>query len=142
MRIEVGDYVLEVDPIKTKNTYQSIKCGGAKTCGCTYCLNYLSVIQKAFPPPVLAFFSQAGIDIQKDAEVYEQGEILPGIRSYGGEYYLWGSVISEVKKEQILGKGFSFTFMQPTPLVQEQFKKAGALCFMFNAELPWVLDNE
>lgn len=142
MRIELGDYILEADSERTKRTYFEIGKGGAESCGCSYCRNYLATIPQALPAEVLEFFSKAGIDPMKDAEVYEQGEVSPGVRSYGGEYCFWGSVVSEPKKEQVLSKGFQFAFKRPSPLAQEQFRSEEALCFYFNAELPWVLENE
>ncbi len=139
MRIELGDYILEVDSERTKRTYLEIVTGGAESCGCSYCRNYLATLPQALPDEVIEFFSIAGIDPKKDAEVYEQGEVSPGVRSYGGEYYLWAAIVSEPKKKQVLSKGFEFAFMQPSPLAQEQFRSEGSLCFFFNAELPWVI---
>ncbi len=142
MRIELGDYVLEADSERTKITYRDIVTGGAEGCGCSYCRNYLATLPQALPNEVLAFFAKSGIDPRKDAEVYEQGPISPGVRSYGGEYYLWGAVVVEPKKKQVLSKGFEFAFVPPSPLAQEQFRGEGSLCFHFDAELPWVLEED
>ncbi len=142
MKLELGNYVLEVDSERTKNTYLEIQKGGAEICGCSYCQNYIATFLKSFPDEVLHFFSYAGVDPHKDAEIFEQGEVSPGLRSYGGEYYLWGSIISESKKEQVLNKGFQFVFKQPSPLAQDQFRNEKSLCFYFITELPWVLDDE
>ena len=142
MRIELGDYVLEVDPERTKATYRQIEKGGAETCGCSGCKNYRAALPESLPKEVVLFFSTAGVDPTKDAEIYEQGELSHGVRSYGGEYYLWGTIVTEPRKEQVLSNNFRFTFMQPSPLAQKQFRSEGALCFYFTAELPWVLDSE
>ena len=142
MRIELGDYVLEVDPERTERTYREIQKGGAESCSCSGCKNYLAALPESLPKEVILFFSKAGIDPKKDAEVYEQGEVSPGIRSYGGEYYLWGAITSEPKREQVLNNNFRFAFMKPSPLAQKQFRSEGALCFYFHAELPWVLESE
>ncbi len=142
MKLDLGGYVLEADPARTRKTYLEIGKGGAEECGCSYCRNYLAVLPSALPEQVLSFFSAAGIDVRKDAEIYEQGEVSPGMRSYGGEYYLWGSVVTEPIGEQTLPNGFRFAFTKPTPLAQEQFKSEGALCFYFTANLPWVLKGE
>ena len=142
MRIQLGDYVLEVDSERTKSTYIEIEKGGAETCKCVGCKNYVAALPGSLPDEVLQFFYSTGIDPKKNAEVYEQGEILPGIHSYGGEYYLWGSIVSEPKREHVLSKGFRFAFMKPSPLAQKQFRNEGALCFYFNAEIPWVLARD
>ncbi|NTV10580.1 MAG: hypothetical protein HGA47_07375 [Zoogloea sp.] len=102
----------------------------------------MAALQQALPSEVMRFFAAAGIDPRKDAEVYEQGEIAPRVHSYGGEYYFWGEIVSQARREQVFPNGFRFVFMQPSPLAQEQFKNEGALCFYFTAEIPWVLGNE
>lgn len=139
--LDLGGYVLEVDSERTRKTYLEIEKGGAESCGCSSCRNYLA-LPTSLPEEVLRFFLMAGIDMKKDAEVYEQGEVSPEVRSYGGEFYFFGSVIAEPKDEQYLSKNFRYTFTRPTPLAQEQFRNEEALCFCFNAELPWILGNE
>jgi hypothetical protein len=142
MRIEIGKFVLEVDSERTKRTYLEIQKGNAERCGCVYCRNYLAAFEQCFPDEVLKFFSNAGIDPKKDAEVYELGEIATGIRLYGGEYYLWGVIITKPNGKQVLSKRFKFEFSQPSILAQDQFQSEGSLRFEFNAELPWILVNE
>lgn len=142
MRSILGGYVLDIDVERTRNTYRTIEKGGAESCGCSSCRNYLSALPDALPKELLRFLSEAGIDVRKDAEVYENGEVSPGIRSYGGEYYFWGSIVAEPKKEQIFANGFRFAFTGPSPLVQDEFRSQGAICCCFDGNLPWLLKDE
>ena len=139
--IEIGGWVVSVDAERTRATYASIAKGGWENCGCTYCRNFGAVVLKSFPPKVLAFFAQAGIDPLKDAEVYEFGETSPGVRSYGGEYYFWGRIEQDAAGELQAEPKFQVTFTLPSALVQPEFRADGAASFVFSADLPWVLEE-
>jgi hypothetical protein len=142
MRVSLSDYVLDVDVEKTRSTYCMINKGGAESCGCSYCRNYLSALPNALPKEILQFFAETGIDPRKDAEVYEHGEISPGVRSYGGEYCFWGSIVSEPKTERVLEQDFRLAFTAPSPLAQDEFRSEGALCLCLTGNIPWVLTDE
>lgn len=133
----LGKSIVRVDVERTRATYASIESGGWVECGCASCKNFGAVVLKAFPSEVLAFFDRAGIDPLKDAEVYEHGESSPGFHSYGGEFYFWGEEVNAVLGELSEKPLFKFTFMPPSPLAQEEFRHPGALCFLFEADLPW-----
>ncbi len=139
MQIKFAGYLLDIDVERTKATYAQIKQGGSQQCVCIYCRNFLAAIPTAFPQEILKFFEQSGIDIYKDAETYEYGEVSPGTLHYGGEYYLWGRVIKEPSYEIKLSNEFLIAFILPSPLVQKEFDSDGALCFNFTGHLPWVL---
>ncbi len=140
MNIEIEGWVVNVDVEKTKSTYDSIKESGCLACGCNYCLNYLKNLPDGLPAPIREFFKSAGIDINKDAEVYEEGEIDRSNNYYGGEYYMWGTIVSKPESDVSTLDKLSFEFIAPTPLVQDEFKKNGALCFSFHTELKWLLN--
>ncbi len=136
----LGESKIRVDVERTRATYALIDSGNWSKCGCAYCMNFGAVALKAFPPEVLAFFERAGIDPLKDAEVYEFGESRPGFHSYGGEFYMWGEEVNAALGDIRADPTFKFTFMPPSPLAQNEFRGSGALCFLFEAELPWA-DN-
>lgn len=141
MQIEIAGYLLDIDVERTKATYTQIRQGGWESCNCSYCRNFGAALPNAFPPEIQDFFLKAGIDINKDAEVYEFGEVSPGILHYGGEYYLWGKVIKEPSQEIKLPNEFLIAFIPPTPLAQKEFDSDGALCFNFTGYIPWVLTS-
>ncbi len=136
----LGNVVLEVDAVQTRNTYALIKDGGAARCGCAYCRNFLAQMPALFPAEVIAFFEACGIDAYKDAEVYEMGESRAGFRYYGGEYYFVCASQPPIDKGELSG-GFKFTITPPSPLAQKEFRNLpDARCFNFSCEVPWVLD--
>jgi hypothetical protein len=69
--------------------------------------------------------------------VYSYGPSRPGYHSYGGEFYLWGEEVNAALGKLRQVPLFEFTFTPPSPIAQEEFRGAGALCFSFEAELPW-----
>lgn len=140
MKLEIEGWILDIDVQRTKKTYASIRESGCLACGCNYCLNYLKNLPESFPINIRKFFESAGMDISKDAEVYEQGEVTPTRNLYEGEYYLWGSIISVPENKPSRIDKVEFEFIKPTPLGQEELKGAGALCFSFNTELEWILN--
>ena len=140
-RAEIAGWVVNVDVERTRATYAAIAKGGWETCSCLYCRNFGAVVLESFPADVLTFFAVAGIDALKDAEVYKFGESSPGMHSYGGEYYFWGNIEKESVGELSGKPKFQVTFCNPSPLVQAEFSEKGAICFLFSAELPWVLES-
>lgn len=139
MNLEIGGYLLEVDSNATREIYGKISKGGSEECTCNYCKNYLAAIDSVFPKEVEDFFLSAGIDRTKDAEVYEFCEETPGIHHYGGEYYLLAKVLTHPKMPAKLGENFNFTFTEPSPLAQDEFRIGGSVCFTFDTMIPWKL---
>lgn len=139
--LAVRGWRLEVDVGRTKKTYSEIGVGGWQRCGCVHCRNFGLVVKSAFPPDILRFFAEAGIEPQVDAEIYEMGATGEGRRFYAGEYYAWAEVLHDPANVPVEGQPFRFTFMEPTPLRQVEFSGPGSVCFYFEAELPWVLSE-
>lgn len=116
--IALGKVLVEVDAEETRRIYAQIEKGGAARCGCAYCRNYMALLPEPFPKEVMEFLRRSGIDINKDAEVYEMGETHPGFYSYGGEYYFISQKAPDPDAD-VLASGFQFTVTLPSPLVQK-----------------------
>jgi len=142
MKIELSGYQLEIDCKATTNTYKQIPIGGCKECGCDYCKNFSLALPTAFPKEIIDFFALAGVDVEKDTEVYLFNEEPSGELYYGGEYHLWGKVLKHPKIEATIGKNFTFGFSERSPLVQDEFNKNGALCFTFSTMLPCLVSKK
>lgn len=137
----IAGWTVLADLERTRETYSEIELGGSRKCNCEGCRNFQLVRTRAFPPEVIQFFEAVGIDILKDAEVYEYGEVKTDIHSYGGEYYFLGKIINQPSGEVLLRPGFRVAIATPTPLMPPQFHRDESLCFLFEAELPWVINN-
>lgn len=139
---DIRGWLMSVDADRTRTTYASITAGGAERCGCAGCRNFRAVVLNSFPADVLAFFERMGIDPLKDAEVYELGETDANLHAYGGEYYFWGTLESQPTREVECYPHFRVAVTSPSPLAQREFREDGALCFIFDAHLPWTLSKD
>ncbi|MFZ1676849.1 MAG: hypothetical protein WAT91_06230, partial [Saprospiraceae bacterium] len=59
----------EVDILSTVKTYENLSGGGADTCECYDCKNYVAYRENVYPDEVLQLFNKLGIDYRKDVEV-------------------------------------------------------------------------
>jgi hypothetical protein len=136
--VEIGGVEVSVDPARTRETYGALAAAAYK-CSCAYCQNFRALGRNPFPAPVLAFFAQAGIDVDQPAEIYGCNQTGPGRYLYGGEFYFFGEAPLTDGSGLDSSGSFDFTFTKPSPLAQKQFDVAGAVCFSFIVELPWVI---
>lgn len=139
-QLQFGGYQIEIDTQKTAASYAKISQSGSEDCGCDYCKNFQASLPKALPMDVREFFTQAGIDIFKDAAVMYFDEEQPKQHRYGGEYYFWGKVLSGPKEGVDINEHFSFVLTAPSALVPGEFYAKDVLCFSFSALVPWVLE--
>ena len=90
VRVELGEYILDVNVEETKNTYED-EVNVSEGCECDGCKNYeLAVEQVSLK--VKNLFQEIGIEIKKPAEVYvnySQNNIL----CYGGFYHICGNIM-------------------------------------------------
>jgi hypothetical protein len=139
--VSLGNVSVNVDVLKTKEIYASIKSWGSKDCGCAYCRNYQAQVPDCFPSEVIEFMNNCGIDPMKDAEVYEMGIAEGRKYIYGGEYYFICKSTPDFD-EGIMPNGFEFTILNPTPLEPEEFHNIeGSKCSSFMWQIPWVLNE-
>jgi hypothetical protein len=88
----LGDWAYSLDRDATVAAYRVVERGGAETCECAGCRNFVLARTKVFPAPFLIFLDQLGIDPSKDGEVYHVRRISPGRHGYGGWYHFVGSL--------------------------------------------------
>jgi hypothetical protein len=135
---EICGVTVLVDVDLTRQAYVAIAASSTGHCECAYCRNFRAQVEPPFPPGVMAFLSETGIDLAQPAETYHLGESEPGRHIYGGEYYFFGAApVAEPMLDQT--EQFRFTFTQPSGLAQDISRTSGAVCFNFIVEIPWVL---
>jgi hypothetical protein len=79
-----------VDRAATRAAYARQPAGGATTCTCNGCRNFLAARDRIFPSRFVEFLESLGIDPTKEAEAYRTGQLAPGRHHYGGWYHLNG----------------------------------------------------
>ncbi len=93
MKIQFGNYLLDIDVEKTKKFYETAETI-TQGCDCSGCCNYEKATNK-FSIEVLNFFDKIGVDITKAAEIipYYSENNKKSI-SYGGFYHICGTLLS------------------------------------------------
>jgi hypothetical protein len=89
---EFGQWRYTVDRTATLEAYARQTAGGAATCTCTGCRNFVVARDQIFPARFVEFLNTLGIDPTKDAEVYNAGQVAPHRHHYGGWYHFIGTL--------------------------------------------------
>ena len=90
--MQFGEWEFTSDRQATVAAYAQAAAGGAGTCSCNGCRNFVLVRDRVYPPEFVAFLESLGIDPHKDGEAYHTGEITPGNHHYGGWFHFVGSL--------------------------------------------------
>lgn len=157
MRIELGDYILEVNVEATREYYKNERYI-SEGCQCDGCKNY-EIAAGRVASEIKDFFSELGIDIKKPAEVYVN-YLESDIAYYGGFYHIcgiiikgespWGSV-SKTEKSIVnqldennmfcIRDDFRVGFQNECILLSEDFPNP-SIQMEISAYLPWLLEAE
>lgn len=147
--VKFKDWMFEVDTALTEQTYQNVSGGGADTCGCNYCKNYVAYRDKVFPTEIIDLFTELGIDYRKEVEA-TTWELLPNaLHHIGGWFHFKGQVVAGKDYRVPLPSGghrldltpitdhFSIGFSEGNDLSFFE-DKAGLVQVEFEATIPWV----
>jgi hypothetical protein len=88
----LGEWLFMCDRKATADAYTRAQAGGADTCACDCCRNFVAVRDSVFPGAFLTLLDSLGIDPHKDGEVYHNGRLAPGRHDYGGWFHFVGSL--------------------------------------------------
>jgi hypothetical protein len=157
--LTIGPWKIAYDPVATRAVYQKIAKGGADECRCDGCRNFVAIRKHAYPPDVRALLTRLGIDVSKEAEVYEMGHDSAG-HFYGGFLHFIGSVdeslpvIEGQQCGQFEYRGGMLTVPHPRPdvlfklyfhnkpaVIEPAFKGLTVAQVELEAVLPWVLEE-
>ena len=94
-QITYRDWILDCDVAATRAGYETISAGGAETCGCAGCRNFLAQRDSAYPAEVLNLFNELGVNYKRDAETYHTARLEPGLHLYGSWFHLVGAIVKE-----------------------------------------------
>jgi hypothetical protein len=127
----------------TAAAYARAVAGGADTCSCNGCRDFVLVRNRTYPKTFVAFLESLGIDPSKDGEVYHTGEMTPGNHHYGGWFHFAGSLektgdFAAVEME----RGFNVYLCRKSAPEVPALKGLSLVQVEFQAEcVPWVLDE-
>ena len=149
-----GNYTVDIDVEKTKQTYKKLPLISQR-CNCDGCQNFEKSVN-TLPSSVRSFFDAIGIDLKKIAECYVNCKNQDGSLIYGGFCHVCGTIIqgkspwvtiSETHSyynpdlPYHLNDNFCISFQEECLLVENQFE-GPLLQIEFTATIPWVLDKE
>jgi len=87
-----GQWEYSCDHEATVKAYLATEFGGAESCKCNGCRNFIAVRDKVLPDEFLALLHPLGIEHAKDGEVYHLAQTAPGEHLYGGWFHFAGQL--------------------------------------------------
>ncbi len=150
--VKFKNWKFGVDKALTIGNYSNIIAGGAESCLCSDCKNYIQNRENVFPEEVKTLFLNLGVDYNKEVEILSY-QILPnGFHHIAGWFHFKGKIINgkDCKKDiengsfQIelthIDNNFSIGFCEQDSLTF--FKnKDGLIQIEFETYIPWVIDK-
>ena len=140
--VAFGPWELRVNVEQTRSCYQQTDEVSAEGCGCDPCRNFALTRQLAYPPEVIAFFEELGIDRWKPFELSHYSKMPSGRHLYGGWHYFCGSVENGPSGKATVHR-ITPTFeieLNPIEHPRQPFPDSSSVQLDFFTELPWILD--
>ena len=139
-QITYRDWVLECDVRATCAGYETISAGGAETCDCSGCQNFLAQRDTVYPAEVLGLFNELGVNYKRDAETYHMARLEPGVHLYGAWFHFVGSIVKEPVGPATLGN-FTIDFIPNNDLAAKAFENQRLVQIETTVKLRWVLSE-
>ena len=151
--VKYRDWEFEVDRALTQQTYETVSAGGADTCVCNDCKNYVAYRDKVFSDEIKRLFDDFGIDYKKEVEITSFETLPDGLHHIGGWFHFKGRLVSGKNyKVPIPGNtgfmldltkvadNFSIGFADSNDLAHFT-DKTGLVQVEFMTYIPWVIDK-
>ncbi|MET3978708.1 hypothetical protein ABIB62_001277 [Mucilaginibacter sp. UYP25] len=149
--VKFRDWIFEVDVELTQQTYANVEFGGAYSCTCGNCKNYLAFRESVFPDKIKVLFTQLGIDYTKEVEIMTNQKFSNGFYDTIGWFHFKGSIVSGKNAyTPLLGGGYTVELTSITDNFLIGFDpgdfmaffedKEGLIEVTFQTNIPWVID--
>ena len=138
-----GQWQFECDPEATRIAYSRVDRGGADSCTCNGCRNFIAARSQIFPKAFLEFLASVGIDSTKDGEAYRMARIAPGRHDYGGWFHFVGELNVDGDFGTVdFGNGFTAWLCKAYAPRLSSLKVLPVVQVEFHSEsVPWVLNE-
>jgi hypothetical protein len=145
MKIQLNDWILEVDVERTSKFYNDIN--DEIQCDCLDCQNYRMYLTKN--EGVWSFFQKLGVNTFKDGDYTSYGVHENGRLVYQGVYHIVGVIVSgpTVVTDKwsttnlIKVEDFNIGFSNELRCVHADFPEP-IIQLEFEANIPWLLEKE
>jgi hypothetical protein len=141
--VQFGEWEFTCDRSATLAAHARAAAGGADTCACDGCRNFVLVRDRVYPPSFVSFLVSVGVDPDKDGEAYHTGEISPGHHHYGGWFHFVGSLEKTGDFAEVeMGPGFKVALCRRSAPGLATLKDLPLVQIEFQAErVPWTLSS-
>ncbi len=151
-KIVFKDWKFEVDKNLTEYNYENLKFGGADSCDCKDCKNYVQYRENIFPEEVKLLFNSLGIDYKKDVEILSYESLPNDLHHVGGWFVFIGKMLSGNDCSKCLPSGGStldlfeltsnFSIGFTNKISYSYFEKNLDLVQVeFQTNIPWVISE-
>jgi hypothetical protein len=139
----LGEWHFECDPEATKKAYSLVEKGGAASCTCIGCRNFVAARHRIFPKAFLDFLETVGVDPLKDAEAYHNACLAPGRHDYGGWFHFVGRLNIDGDFAAIdFGDGFTAWLSKANAPRLSPLKSYSVVQLDFHSDsVPWMLNE-
>jgi hypothetical protein len=136
-----GKWRFECDPEATRVVYSRVDRGGAESCSCNGCRNFVAARSRVFPETFLELLATLGVDPLKDAEAYHNARLAPGRHDYGGWYHFIGQLTVDGDFAAVdFGNGFTASLCKATAPRLKSLEGLPVVQLEFHSEsVPWAL---
>ena len=149
--IDFLEWKLFVDDALTRSTYANVAVGGADSCICKNCKNYVKSREFAFPGGIKKLFNALGVDYKKDCEVVHYYRNRNGLHHYCGWFHYIGDFFGPDCTLPLANGGYTTNLVTITPNFSIGFRKGTSLSIFqnnenlvqieFEAHIPWIIDT-
>ncbi len=153
MIIEVAHSRIECDPQATRQAYAQRATGSPEECGCLHCRNFAAARRQTYPEQALNLFTKLGINANREAEIYHNGQLPSGLHYYGGWFHFVGEFLPGIADQQdnhednhefefvSLSEHFQIAVTSRVHLIPSSFEGLPLVQLEFLAEVPWVISE-
>jgi hypothetical protein len=138
-----GQWEFHVDRPATMDAHAREPRGGADSCTCNGCRNFVAAREKVFPTTFLKLLDSLGIDPLKDGEVYLLGRLAQVGFCYGGWFHFIGSLETTGDFSAVpVAPGFTVWLCRAGAPPIASLKGSSLVQVEFKADLvPWLLEE-
>jgi|SRR5665213_1807991 len=138
--LELPGWRIRYDRAATQAAHADIPFGGAESCTCEPCGNWVSNRAILMPSGFITLLETLGIPPNRDVEVYHNGRLEVGRHLYAGWYHFIGTVeFGEQEASPFVEFGSFQVFFHSRPaLLRDTFRGLPVAELAFSAEVPWL----
>lgn len=147
-RLDIGNWVLEVDVDATRRAHEQIAHGAAEQCGCPYCRNYMAARRHIYDETVMGLLTTLGVRSDRESDLYDAPSIAgDGRLHYHGWFHAIGRVVHDpwvdgdgpCEPLHAFADHYHICFSPADGLTPSVFAGNDTIEVQFFVDVPWLL---